>query len=338
MTSSLAVAPRLNPAVRYRSPQLAILGSAANVTLHVVSDPEPRRVMWSFATSAHTKSVTVPNTGGQPPTRFSVSRVGDDGYVLSVRTVLRSDIGVYTLSVANLMGSREFSVALTAPGPPAAPRLMEMLNCTARTAWIHWLVPFDGGFRQSYAVEVGVGQQPSSYSALERFSDDSPEDAELLYRVRSLQPSTEYTFRARSHNQAGAGPYGNLTRCTTKKLPVVPPESIRVEQIDTNVVKLAFEAPAPALFTRIAVRYCSREPPAACHEQTLPAEHTNADPLVLENANFSLHTYSYLLRVYDGVDLMSEAAPISNSGACVCVRASPLHSDSSLISYYELLR
>ena len=300
--------------MKFRSPQLAILGGAANVTINVVSNPEPRRAMWSFSTSAQTRGVMIPNSGAQPSTRFSTSRVGDNEYVLSVRTVTRADLGVYTLSVVNLLGTREFAVELTAPGPPAPPRLMRVLNCTARTAWLTWLAPFDGGFRQAYAVEVGIGQQPSSFSTLERFSDDAPEDGELLYRVRSLQPSTEYTFRARSHNQAGGSAYSNLTRCMTKKLPLVPPASIRLEQNETNVVRLAFESPDPALFTRIALRHCAREPPAQCHELSLPAEHTSADLLVLEGANFSIHTYRFQLLVYDGVDLMSETAPINENG------------------------
>ncbi|XP_041378949.1 titin-like [Gigantopelta aegis] len=130
--------------------------------------------------------------------------VNDSGYRISlnISSFSQEDIGTYTLNVCNDVGCSQFSVNLTAAGPPRPPKEFQQEGESSDTVRLSWLPNYPGGnYKQRFVLEYKL--QSESEWKTEWTSDwfeDLPQDQKMFYNITNLEASQVYYVRLSAEN------------------------------------------------------------------------------------------------------------------------------------------
>ena len=146
--------------------------------------------------------------------------VKDSGYRISlnVSNFTQNDTGTYTLTVCNQVGCFEFSVHLTAAGPPHSPKEFQQEGeATSHTVRLSWLPDYPGGnFKQRFILEYKF--QSDSEWKTEWTSDwfeDLRQDQKMFYNITSLKAEQVYDVTLTAENDR---PKDNLSKPATLRV------------------------------------------------------------------------------------------------------------------------
>ncbi|XP_041379671.1 synaptogenesis protein syg-2-like, partial [Gigantopelta aegis] len=146
--------------------------------------------------------------------------VEDSGYRISlnISRFRQEDIGTYTLTVCNGVGCSQFSVNLTAAGPPFPPKEFKQEGeSTSDTVRLSWLPNYPGGnFKQRFKLEYKL-QSESEWKTgwtSEQFTD-LPQNKKVFSNITNLKANQVYDLRLSAENKR---PKGNVSEFVTLKV------------------------------------------------------------------------------------------------------------------------
>lgn len=191
---------------------------------------------------------TAPANGGSPITDYLVEYgIGSPSSTFahapsaatSITVTGLTDASTYTLRVSaiNAIGTGPASdeVAVTTPGPPAAPTGLTATAFSPTSIHLAWTAAADGGSPlTSYLVERS-SDGGTTWIALH------PTGTATVLTAGSLVPSTTYAFRVTAHNSVGAGPASSEASATTLDAPAPdePSFDVRAELYSATGTLLA---------------------------------------------------------------------------------------------------
>ncbi|XP_041346760.1 Down syndrome cell adhesion molecule homolog, partial [Gigantopelta aegis] len=146
--------------------------------------------------------------------------VEDSGYRISlnISRFRQEDIGTYTLNVCNGVGCSQFSVNLTAAGPPFPPKeFIQEGESTSDTVSLSWLPNYPGGnFKQRFILEYKL-QSESEWKTgwtNEQFTD-LPQNKKVFSNITNLKANQVYDLRLSAENKR---PKDNVSEFVTLKV------------------------------------------------------------------------------------------------------------------------
>uniref|UniRef100_H2YFD1 Titin n=1 Tax=Ciona savignyi TaxID=51511 RepID=H2YFD1_CIOSA len=161
---------------------------------------------------------------------------------------VRSDNGLYTITVSNALGCKTARVTVLVKDTPGAPLPLVVSNVTKRGAKLSWKTPCnDGGSKiQTYIVEKRRADGRGWYEI-----SSAPGQPQVTgYRVRGLREGQEYMFRVAAVNAAGQSEFSAPSIETmipiTARDPVSEPgrtEELQVTDVTRSTVSLAWKPP-----------------------------------------------------------------------------------------------
>uniref|UniRef100_A0A8D8G2B6 Titin n=2 Tax=Culex pipiens TaxID=7175 RepID=A0A8D8G2B6_CULPI len=155
-----------------------------------------------------------------PSPRY-VSKVGEETASLTIRKVVESDAGEYTVRLANECGDASASFTLIVKKQPAAPEAPEATRITDDSITLFWKSPEDNG--NSTITEYILEYQEKSKKKWTEITNIT----ETTTTVTKLTKNSEYTFRVTAVNEIGKGPaspnspYYKIAAPIQKEAPVV---------------------------------------------------------------------------------------------------------------------
>ncbi|XP_059620360.1 titin-like [Phlebotomus argentipes] len=140
---------------------------------------------------------------------------------LTIKKVVESDEGDYTIRVTNPSGEVEATVHLTITRPPSRPGAPEPVSVANDSLTLYWKVPEDDGNCEiiEYILEYHE-KKITEWTTIHQIS-------ETTYTVEKLTTNSEYTFRVSAVNEAGRSepspesPYIRVKAPTEKEAPII---------------------------------------------------------------------------------------------------------------------
>ncbi|KRY50894.1 Twitchin [Trichinella britovi] len=163
--------------------------------------------------------------------------------VVSTKSCVRSDSGIYTVVVQNSLGSDSATIRVTVfdrPSPPLGPIIHS--DITPESCVLSWLSPKDDGGSPvtNYVIEKCTTDQPDNWERVSSFVRG------LRYEVIGLVPKASYKFRIRAQNEYGTSDplESDLPIVTKYQFDVPsPPGTPEAVDMDTTWVTLTWDRP-----------------------------------------------------------------------------------------------
>jgi len=228
---------------------------------------------------------------------FRVERKLKDKYILITtlepNTTSFQDVGLspettysYRITAYNAVGNSEYSNEITITTkavPPTAPRDLKVIGFSTTTVSISWLDTSDN--EQGFKIERDnklITTLPANSTSFQEIN---------------LAPSTSYSYRVLSFNEAGNSAYSNEVQVTTKSIPPLAPSNLKVTETSANKITLCWEDNSD---NELGFRLERKKPK---EEYTLimvvPADTTTSEDITVT----PLSTYFYRVSAYNKAGL-----------------------------------
>ncbi|XP_071078615.1 uncharacterized protein [Haliotis cracherodii] len=185
------------------------------------SDQNYTSYNWTFGQLDMDTAVNRPGSvrSSQVTLRKNNKEVQHAGFSVSleIQNFQEQDIGVYTVTVCNVVGCNSSQVNLTAAGPPLVPLEFMVVNTTETSVLLRWKSNYPGGdytqtFLLHYRVETSGEWKTQEY-------EDNPRGY-VYADVTGLQSGTRYEFKVMARNdreQSNEGPFTQVESQETCK-------------------------------------------------------------------------------------------------------------------------
>ncbi|XP_041378983.1 hemicentin-1-like [Gigantopelta aegis] len=215
--------PKITKETELHIPVGAEIGKPAILQKTVFSKPDDISFNWNRSDSKSTFNYT-----NIEPENITLEIYGktvkDSGYriTLNITSFSPNDTGTYTLNVCNDVGCSQFSVKLTAAGPPLPPKEFQQEGESSHTVKLSWLSNYPGGnYKQRFVLEYKL--QSESEWTLKWTSDwfeDLHQDQKMFYNITNLEASQVYDIRLSAENERpknNVSDFVNITAMTAKE-------------------------------------------------------------------------------------------------------------------------
>ncbi|XP_041379249.1 neural cell adhesion molecule L1-like protein [Gigantopelta aegis] len=219
----IGATPKITKETELDIPVGAEIGKPAILQKTVFSKPDNISFNWNRSDSNSTFNYT--NIKPENITLEIYGKtVNDSGYRISlnISSFSQEDIGTYTLNVCNGVGCSQFSVNLTAAGPPRPPKEFQQEGESSHTVRLSWLPNYPGGkFKQRFILEYKL--QSESEWMTEWTSDWSeylPQNQKMFYNITNLMANQVYDVRLSAENDRpkdNVSVFVNITAMTAKE-------------------------------------------------------------------------------------------------------------------------
>lgn len=166
----------------------------------------------------------------------------DEYIIIFIKDIVKTDAGMYEVSLSNDSGSvsGSFPVTVTGlPGPPTGPLGISDIN--KHTCTLKWLPPkYNGGLRVTHYVVERRDTSHSHWITVYSYCK------ELSHVVQGLNEGQEYLFRVMAANDNGIGPPLEGANPIRAKAPFDPPSAPgipKVLEVGGDFVHLSWDKP-----------------------------------------------------------------------------------------------
>ncbi|CAH1249874.1 KALRN [Branchiostoma lanceolatum] len=168
--------------------------------------------------------------------RIKLSSADDGKHTLHVPQVqLARDVGVFTCTASNKLGTVSTSCRLHAARPPGKPNPAEVMQVTSDAAVVAWEPPITGARDTllSYILQYRKEGEPLWVTVGETLWVTVGTDVcEEVLLVEGLEPGKSYRFRVACGNRAGYGPFSKSSKRVQTAQEGAP---IKVRKVDKRV-------------------------------------------------------------------------------------------------------
>uniref|UniRef100_T1J6S4 Down syndrome cell adhesion molecule-like protein Dscam2 n=1 Tax=Strigamia maritima TaxID=126957 RepID=T1J6S4_STRMM len=165
---------------------------------------------------------------------------------LHISWVDRKDSTVFACKAENDIGASVMTVTLLVQEAPDAPLILTPIKVINQTIQLSWTVAYDGHSRiTSYHVQYK--------KEVDRWEDKMKSTTILgtatTVNIRNLKAATVYSFRVMAENHVGNSSFSDIvTAKTDESVPEGFPESVDVESIDANTLRITWKPPMKSLW------------------------------------------------------------------------------------------
>ncbi|CAH1795907.1 unnamed protein product [Owenia fusiformis] len=153
---------------------------------------------------------------------------------LYFETVETGDAANYSCKAHNIHGADAINVMLLVQAPPRKP-ILTVAVTTVSTIQVNWKSGSNGGSPiQGFVLEYK--KEHDMWKNVEQGA------GERSFTAEKLECGTTYKFRIRAFNKIGTGPHSEIVTVKTNgSVPIMPPQSMLLQEINTTFVVLALK-------------------------------------------------------------------------------------------------
>ncbi|WAR05699.1 hypothetical protein MAR_021068 [Mya arenaria] len=142
--------------------------------------------------------------------------IEEDGYSIHVIlfTENANDMSDYTVRIKNDFKQTMLLIDVKPEGPPTIPTQFALNNVDQNAIEASWLAEFNGGFRQTFVIQISIDEIHWSNASIRTEDTDRSND---IYRltISNLDHSTTYFLRLYAFNELGLSGFTSVLQATT---------------------------------------------------------------------------------------------------------------------------
>uniref|UniRef100_A0A8R1HJ19 Uncharacterized protein n=2 Tax=Caenorhabditis japonica TaxID=281687 RepID=A0A8R1HJ19_CAEJA len=221
----------------------ADIGLSATLKCRVSARPEPE-IQWTFKGSQLMESE-----------KYSLQTVAlndmpdEHEQLLRIKNVQEEDFGDYTCYAVNDNGEDSAQIELQKASNPVLPTNFEKLSSTPNSISLGWTPQFDGGFNQTFVIEVRkidpfTGEIDSNQKTMlfnvskikleEEYEADGTIISKNTFDFTGLTPLSTYVLRMKATNEKGSSKFTQAIFAST--------EDVVEDSIIMSPIKLTFDS------------------------------------------------------------------------------------------------
>ncbi|KAL5286966.1 Dscam family protein [Megaselia abdita] len=160
---------------------------------------------------------------------------------LSIKRTERSDSALFTCVATNAFGSDDASINMIIQEPPEMPYALKVLDKSGRTVQLSWAQPYDGNSPLKRFI-IEFKRSRASWDEIDRVMVPGHTTEA---QVQKLSPATTYNIRIVAENEIGASQNSEaVTIITAEEAPTGKPQSIKVDALSQNSLRVSWKPPA----------------------------------------------------------------------------------------------
>ncbi|XP_052803517.1 uncharacterized protein LOC128233735 isoform X2 [Mya arenaria] len=163
-------------------------------------------------TYEHSGVYTCSASNGVPGSPNAITDMQASAYIFIKENA--NDMSDYTVRIKNDFKQTMLLIDVKPEGPPTIPTQFALNNVDQNAIEASWLAEFNGGFRQTFVIQISIDEIHWSNASIRTEDTDRSND---IYRltISNLDHSTTYFLRLYAFNELGLSGFTSVLQATT---------------------------------------------------------------------------------------------------------------------------